>query len=338
MNSSQEYHREAMRKADEAQGVRGAGDHLRALQLFSTAYFLERLAADTYRDRSDIEPTRSVLYRSAAALAQAACRFDDAGEAIELGLDGNPPSEIKSELLELKNAVASRSANWTGAIRDFKALIFSRDRKSIQGNVLAIELSRVALKYGQNALEALWPSEYLAILLRVDGETMRSMLTPDDWHTQVIEPTSRSSPQQTGEIDATSDPIQKVKDFLEINIPVEGSLSLAALTKGTLHSIGDASASDAAAFSEVEFFQGTFRTLLAVPVRVSIDKAPVVAVLLILGIHPTQTDEGVITVRRIVDDLVALLELALTIGARTRAEAKGKSRRRPPKGKRRGSH
>ena len=85
----------------------------------------------------------------------------------------------------------------------------------------------------------------------------------------------------------------------------------------------------------MKFLLGTFRTFLAVPVRVSIDKSrAVVAVLLVLGKRPTPIDEGTV-VRRIVDDLVALLELALTIGARTREE--GASRRRSPKGKKRRS-
>jgi hypothetical protein len=60
-----------------------------------------------------------------------------------------------------------------------------------------------------------------------------------------------------------------------------------------------------------------------------------VAVLLVLGKRPTPIDEGTV-VRRIVDDFVALLEFALTMGARTREE--GTSRRRSPKKKNRKSH
>jgi hypothetical protein len=336
MNPSQNYHREAMKKAEEANVARRADDRSRALQLFSTAYFLERLAADAYQDRRDLEPTRSVYYRSAAALALQAHRFDDAEEAIELGLNGSPPDQIESELLELRETVAARSANWKGAIRDFKSLLFSRARKLRRGNVLAIELSRVALGYGQKALEAYSPSEFLAVLLRVEGETMRSMLTPDEWHRQIIEASGGTQSHESGHLLEAPDTVQRANDVFGLNIPVDGSLAAAALADGKPRALSDANASDAAKYFEVKFLLGTFRTFLAVPVRVSIDKSrDVVAVLLVLGKRPTPIDEGTV-VRRIVDDFVALLEFALTMGARTREE--GTSRRRSPKKKNRKSH
>ena len=152
MNPSQSYHQEAMRKAEEAEVARRAGDRSRALQLFSTAYFLERLAADAYHDRRELEPTRSVFYQRARR------RWPYRHAASTM-----PKRRLSSALAETcgSNRVGTagteghgrcaQSANWTGAIRDLKSLLFSRARKLRRGNVLAMELSRVALEYGRRA-------------------------------------------------------------------------------------------------------------------------------------------------------------------------------------------
>ena len=44
------------------------------------------------------EPTRSILYRSSAALAQNSLQYDLAERLIANGLAGFPPYEIKEEL------------------------------------------------------------------------------------------------------------------------------------------------------------------------------------------------------------------------------------------------
>lgn len=70
------------------------------------AFMLEKRACELMSD-SKVEPSRSVLCRSAATLA---IRCEMWGEAIrlaELGLAGNPPEEIKSELVEVRNVAVA---------------------------------------------------------------------------------------------------------------------------------------------------------------------------------------------------------------------------------------
>ena len=72
----------------------------------------EAAAADLMVDE-DVEPTRSVLHRSAATLAWRCEEYDYAKRLIFRGLDGNPPGEIAWELKDLlskvKEALASDS-------------------------------------------------------------------------------------------------------------------------------------------------------------------------------------------------------------------------------------
>ena len=71
---------------------------LRITGLLKRALNLERAAADSVASQVDLEPTRSVLHRSAANLA---LRVGDHATAllyVGIGLQGHPPTEIKLEL------------------------------------------------------------------------------------------------------------------------------------------------------------------------------------------------------------------------------------------------
>lgn len=69
--------------------------------LFRQAYELEKQACDFYTYRHDAEPTRSILYRSAAALAMKAGLYDEARQMIERGKTANAPAEIVAEMDEI---------------------------------------------------------------------------------------------------------------------------------------------------------------------------------------------------------------------------------------------
>lgn len=97
----QEIHRQAMERADQAVAAQKTGDFHKARQLCREACGLESAAANALIDNFDAEPTRSVLFRSAASLAIEAQQFADAAYLIACGLEGAPPEEIREELRDL---------------------------------------------------------------------------------------------------------------------------------------------------------------------------------------------------------------------------------------------
>jgi len=96
-----ELHSKAMDIAERAFIAQRKAQLDKAKQLSQEALIYEREAAMLLLNDYDIEPTRSVLFRSAACLA---LDFDDYREAekmIAFGLSGNPPREILEELRDL---------------------------------------------------------------------------------------------------------------------------------------------------------------------------------------------------------------------------------------------
>lgn len=69
------------------------------------AFELENQAAYSLLSNFESEPTRSVLFRSAANLAYNLGRYDQAEKLIYQALSGSPHSEIKAELLLLKDSI-----------------------------------------------------------------------------------------------------------------------------------------------------------------------------------------------------------------------------------------
>lgn len=96
----EENHREAMLIADDADQARK-----KMKALYHLAFLYEKEAALSVKDMLWMEPTRSVLFRSAASLAIDCEEYEQAMEMIKIGLEGKPPSEIKEELEELKSKI-----------------------------------------------------------------------------------------------------------------------------------------------------------------------------------------------------------------------------------------
>lgn len=101
MDQAAAAHREAMELADRAMMARITGDVEAARSLLRQAFEKERTAAlELLRDDGP-EPTRSVLFRSAASLALE-CGEPREGERLaSCGLAGLPPEPIADELREL---------------------------------------------------------------------------------------------------------------------------------------------------------------------------------------------------------------------------------------------
>ncbi len=89
-----------MEIAERAYVARLKGDKEQAKNLSRQALDYESAAADLMAYTS-IEPTRSVLHRSAASLALNCDELRLAEKLIAIGLAGDPPEEIAHELREL---------------------------------------------------------------------------------------------------------------------------------------------------------------------------------------------------------------------------------------------
>lgn len=70
--------------------ARRRGDETRMQELLREALQLETAAADSVAEEYSLEPTRSVLHRSAASLGLQAGNFDTAKRYAEAGLQGQP--------------------------------------------------------------------------------------------------------------------------------------------------------------------------------------------------------------------------------------------------------
>jgi hypothetical protein len=101
METTSELHQNAMNLAEDAFIGQRSGNDSKANELFSQALALEQKAAEQLPLSVNSEPTRSILYRSAASLAYNYKDFELADRLIALGLSGYPPAEIKEELKNL---------------------------------------------------------------------------------------------------------------------------------------------------------------------------------------------------------------------------------------------
>ena len=105
MSTVRELHHQAMELASLAFLARHAGDLAQAQALARQALPYEVAAAEQLVDQLDEEPTRSLLYRSAASLAMQGGEFAEAERLIEVGLAGHSPPAIAAELHELLDQI-----------------------------------------------------------------------------------------------------------------------------------------------------------------------------------------------------------------------------------------
>lgn len=101
MMESSELHRLAMDLAEQSELARLDGKLDKAQEFLKEALDNERVAARMLADEFDLEPSRSVLFRSAASLALELGDTREAEKLVALALTGSPPQEIADELREL---------------------------------------------------------------------------------------------------------------------------------------------------------------------------------------------------------------------------------------------
>ena len=101
MQTIETDHIHAIEYVDKAQEAKRRGDTDAVSLNFTEAFRLEKQAAEAIIPYVDVEPTRSVLLRSAASLALECQRDEEAERLACLGLSGKPPAEIKAELRDV---------------------------------------------------------------------------------------------------------------------------------------------------------------------------------------------------------------------------------------------
>jgi hypothetical protein len=108
MGRIKELHDEAMDLAEAAvlAGIRG--DRNEVFELWHRAFEREKEAAECSAGDPSLEPTRSVLHRSAASMAIRCGELKEAERLIAVALSGDPPREIADELRYLFEEVLSR--------------------------------------------------------------------------------------------------------------------------------------------------------------------------------------------------------------------------------------
>lgn len=105
MNDVSALHEAAMAFCDEAYFARARGEDEVAVSALRKALENESKAARIFRDNFDAEPSRSVLFRSAASLAYECRDYRFAEKLIAEALIGEPPAEIAEELRDLLEEV-----------------------------------------------------------------------------------------------------------------------------------------------------------------------------------------------------------------------------------------
>lgn len=105
-------HREAMEFVDAAFLARRSGNLHEEREYNRQALEKERQAANAIHDCYDLEPSRSVLYRSAAALAFCCDELEEAKRLVACGLAGQAvPIEIEQELQDLGQDIERKLRN-----------------------------------------------------------------------------------------------------------------------------------------------------------------------------------------------------------------------------------
>lgn len=99
-----QLHNKAMEYTDESFIARGLNERDEYLRLTKLAYEKEAEAANLLFDE-DIEPTRSILHRSAATLAFRCEMYPEAKRLVHRALSGNPSADIELELNDLLGKV-----------------------------------------------------------------------------------------------------------------------------------------------------------------------------------------------------------------------------------------
>jgi len=124
-----------MALADLAHAAARKGDRETAQQYFRRAFELESQAAQTISSNIGAQPTRAVLFRSAATLALQCGLIEETISLIQEGLAGDPPAAIAEELRSLIEDVEGRKFSASADLAIELTNFFKKNEWTINHNV-----------------------------------------------------------------------------------------------------------------------------------------------------------------------------------------------------------
>jgi hypothetical protein len=101
MSNIEDLHTKAMDLAENAFLLQQKGDAIAFVQLSKEAFLLEKAAAMLLQNEPHSEPSRSILFKSAAFLAFDAQEYQECRDMITYTLLGKPDNIIKAEMNQL---------------------------------------------------------------------------------------------------------------------------------------------------------------------------------------------------------------------------------------------
>jgi hypothetical protein len=105
MKEAKELHNRAMSLYEDSLAAKFKGQSEERTRLLTEALDLEKKAAEYFKDRFDLEPTRSTLYASCATMAWQLEDYRESEKLVALGLAGEPTEEVLEELRDLFDKV-----------------------------------------------------------------------------------------------------------------------------------------------------------------------------------------------------------------------------------------
>ena len=124
-------HREAMDYSFKAKQALDDGDFDSSLELYKKAAKLESEVAYFYFDKPELEPTRSILIRSAAFLNLKAGEVGEAQKFIFFGLTNSMDEDVKQQLYDaLEILVSLKNINPFGQTKEFSYLSILRQNST----------------------------------------------------------------------------------------------------------------------------------------------------------------------------------------------------------------
>jgi hypothetical protein len=127
MTRIEQLHNQAMNLAESAFLSQQKGDTTTFVQLSREAFLLEKAAAMLLQNQLESEPSRSILFKSAAFLAFDAQEFQECRNMITYTLLGKPDTIIKAEMNQLFDETTAVLKKTPSKLEEFKTKIAPLD-------------------------------------------------------------------------------------------------------------------------------------------------------------------------------------------------------------------